>query len=172
MAAFAEALFGKQNGTSPSFVFKGSGPIVTGGLIATLLDGRFAASTTLSVAKATKDMIAEDAHTKNVIGYRNIVGGSGSLSMGYLIYPQQYESYSDPNVNLYAEILAFESLYDETDLDVVASTSGSEIVLSVGPQLIVNSLTRLDLAYTITLHSSYRDKKANSVFFRLEHNFF
>lgn len=166
LAVFGEALFGKQNSHSPSFASKGSGPLLTGGVIATLLEGRFAASTTLGVAKATKDI--EAGHPT----YKNIVGANGSLSMGYLIYPDAYESYSDPNVNIYAEVLGFTSMFDEVDHDLISSTSGTEILLSFGPQVILNSLTRIDLAYALTLHSSYTMKKQNSVFIRLEHNFF
>jgi hypothetical protein len=168
LAAYAEALAGKQRSHSPSFASKGSAPMVSGGIIATLLQNRMAVSGTFGVAKMTEDIIESTDHT-----FTDIVGANASLSLGLLVYPETYSGYSDPNINLYAELLGFGSKFDERESDVVAGgVGGSEFILSFGPQLILNSVTRFDLAYAVTLHSSYEQQKQNSFFVRIEHNFF
>ncbi len=168
ISAYGEALAGKQHNTTPSFSFKGGGPVVGGGLIFTLLENRFAFSSTVGTARALKDVFPIDGGS-----YTDITGINGSLSIGYLVYPNTYTSYSDPNINLYAELLGYNSYYQVNDgFDYSANASSGELVLSLGPQIILNSVARFDLAYSMLLKTNFYLKRPNSLLFRFEYNFY
>lgn len=165
LAAYADILVGKR-ATAPEFSFKGSGPLVSGGVIATLLENRLAVSTTIGAYHALKDILVPEMR------YSNIEGVSASLSAGYLLYPSHYESYNDPNINLYAELLGYHSWYDEIMVYSTEARKGSELIFSVGPQIVLHSVLRFDLAYSVVLYSDYPARRGNSFFGRVEYNFY
>ena len=166
VSVFGDVLGGEQHSMSPSLSFKGAGPAVSGGAIATLLEHRLALSLTTGVARSLKDIQIPS------MTYSNITSLNGSLSAGYLLYPPSYTNYSDPNVNFYAELLTYHSNYDHTMFGTTQQQNGSEILLSLGPQLILNSIARFDLAYAITLKSDFSEKRPNTLFARFEYNFY
>ncbi len=168
ISAYGEVLGGKQHNTIPSFSFKGAGPMVASGLIFTLLENRLALSSTVGAAKSLKDIFPTDGGS-----FTNITGINASLSAGYLVYPNTYTSYSDPNINIYAELLGYNSYFQLNDgFDYSTNASGGELVLSFGPQLILNSVARFDLAYSLLLKSNFIEKRSNSLLLRFEYNFY
>ena len=166
VAAYAEALAGEQHSTYPSFSFKGSQPCVDGGIISTLLENRLALNFVAGASGALKDITLPNA------SYSNIKGVNASLSAGYLIYPPRYTSFSDPNVNIYAELLGYNVWYDQGNSGTVLSHHGDELLLSLGPQLILNSVARFDLSYVMLLQSSLPERRPNTFFARFEYNFY
>ncbi|HET9136582.1 MAG TPA: hypothetical protein VFO76_08090, partial [Candidatus Kapabacteria bacterium] len=165
LAAYADILVG-THASMPEFSFKGSGPAISGGFIATLLENRLALSSTVGVSHALKDIPIPG------MTYRNITGINASFSAGYLLYPSHYQSYNDPNINVYAELLGYRSWYDMEMVYSTKAKQGTELILSLGPQLILNSVLRIDLAYSTTIYNSYDWKRSNSFFARVEYNFY
>jgi hypothetical protein len=166
VSAYGEALFGSQHSDVPTFSFAGSGPIVSGGGVATLLEHRLALSTTIGASHALKDIALP------TISYSNISGINASLSAGYLILPAHYSSFSDLNMNVYAEFLGYHTWFTQDVAGVIAATQGTELLLSVGPQVIINSLARIDLAYTFPIFTNFAIRRPNSVLARFEYDFY
>ncbi|HYM20058.1 MAG TPA: hypothetical protein VEW28_03530 [Candidatus Kapabacteria bacterium] len=166
ISAYGEALGGEQHSMSPALSFKGAGPIVSGGFIATVLENRLALSLTVGATRALKEISISS------MTYSNITNLNSSFSVGYLIYPPSYTGYSDPNINVYAELLSYQSLYDQSVDGHTTSEHATEMLLSLGPQLILNSVARFDLAYAITVTSGFIQKSPNSFFARFEYNFY
>ncbi len=166
ISAFAEALAGKQSGTMPDFSFKGSGPVINGGIVLTLLESRLALSTTIGGSHLLGDI------SLPMMAYSDINGMNASLSAGYLVFPDHYTNYSDPNINLYAELLAYHSWYSEDMMGQHVARRNTEAILSIGPQLILNSVLRFDLAYSMVVQSDYPMRRPNSFFARVEYNFY
>lgn len=85
-----------------------------------------------------------------------------TLSSGYLLFPKEYKSYSQTNVNIYAELLGkVNPGYGQSYLDAAPAV-----------QLIFNSLIRLDFSYRIPLYNSMIRNSNNMYLVRLEYNLF
>lgn len=166
VAAYAEGLAGEQHSTYPSFSFKGCQPYVGAGGIATLLENRLALNFVAGASGALKDIVLPS------VSYSNIKGLNGSISAGYLVYPPRYTSFSDPNVNIYAELLGYNVWFDRMVSSSIASAHGDELLLSLGPQLILNSVARFDLSYVMLLQSTLPERRPNTFFARFEYNFY
>lgn len=98
---------------------------------------------------------------------------SGSLSIGALAYPLQYNSsFKKTNVNLYAEFLGGWNSGFEGAVGPHPVQNGHWIDLQPAIQFIFNSQTRLDLAYRFELDANVRRMGPNMVMLRLEHLLF
>jgi hypothetical protein len=109
------------------------------GVVATQLIHKFAASATVSY---TQRFI-----TNNTIGLppnASLQAAQYSVSMGYLLFPFNYESFKQVNVNLYAEFLG-SSLLDR---------SGGYIDFAPAIQFIFDSNAKLNLSYRWQLNGS------------------
>ncbi len=84
-----------------------------------------------------------------------------SLSAGYLLFPKEYTSYKQTNINIYAEFLG-------------ANTwDNKKYFLDIAPaiQFIINSIARVDIGYRTQLKGN-TERMANSYFLaRVEYNF-
>ena len=84
-----------------------------------------------------------------------------SLSAGYLLFPKEYTSYKQTNINLYTEFLG-------------ASTwDNKKYYVDIAPaiQFIINSVARVDIGYRTQLKGNMQ-RMANSYFLaRVEYNF-
>lgn len=167
MALYAKALIGSQKAVSPLVGLDGASPGYGGGIISTLLLDHLAASVTLGAVTGIPD-IENEEH----IAYHDITNYNYSISAGYLVYPAEYVSYSDPNFNIYAEVLGKYGSYNVVEHDVVRPGSANEIVLSVGPQVILNSIARIDLAFKTTLLSNAPHRSPNAVYIKFERIFY
>ncbi|HMK03899.1 MAG TPA: hypothetical protein VK489_06900 [Ferruginibacter sp.] len=84
-----------------------------------------------------------------------------SLSAGYLLFPKEYTSYRQTNINLYAEFLG------------TSTWENKKYYLDMAPaiQFIINSIARIDIGYRTQL-SGNTLRMANSNFLmRVEYNF-
>lgn len=86
-----------------------------------------------------------------------------NLSSGLLLLPVTYKSYSQPNFNVYLEILGKTAL----------ASGNTYLDLAPTAQVIVNSVTRLDLGYRFQLTGDMKNRYSkNMVLARVEFNFF
>jgi hypothetical protein len=107
---------------------------IEAGLIATQLWHKFALSGTVSHTQ-----LLDDSRYNKVIYvpsrlYKAI---SYSLSAGYLLFPREYTSYKQLNVNLYAELLAQQTLDRKTNY----------FDLAPAVQFIINSNSKINIGY-------------------------
>ena len=91
---------------------------------------------------------------------------SYSLSAGYLLFPKEYTSYKQTNINLYCEFLGNSYLGSQ-------AWENKKYYVDIAPaiQFIVNSIARIDFGYRTQL-SGNTTRMANSSFLvKLEYNF-
>jgi hypothetical protein len=125
------------------------------GLIATQLLHKLALSVTGGYLKATNNLHADLAPGQNTEALNY------SLSAGYLLLPKEYKNYTQPNLNLYVELLG------KTNL----TTSGSYLDVAPALQLILNSIARIDLVYAWQVYGTMNRFNTQLVSIRFEYNF-
>jgi len=142
---------------------------IAGGLITTYLKGKWAGTLTvgythpIGFASIAPDEeiglpdIPEYVQFGPSIDYR--------FSMGYLLYPQSYQSFKQTNFNIYLELVgkAYEAAmvkvfygtdrayWLENNLYPIGLQKGSYLDVSPGVQMIFNSNTRLDFSMTFPM---------------------
>ena len=127
------------------------------GIIATKLVHKTAISSSISLEKATNNdpnYVFPETQDNTAINY--------SLSWGRLMYPKTYKSYKQTNINVMFEFLG-QTLSDnrKTFIDGTAAI-----------QFIVNSQSRIDLAYRKSLFSNMLRRAPNGVYLNFEYTFF
>jgi hypothetical protein len=127
------------------------------GLIATKLVHKTAISSSVSLEKATNNnpsYVFPETQDNTALNY--------SLSWGRLMYPKTYKSYKQTNINLMFEFLG-QTLSDnrKTFIDGTAAI-----------QFIVNSQSRIDLAYRKSLFSNMLRSAPNGIYLNFEYTFF
>lgn len=143
-----------------------------GGLIATGLLQRFAASVTVGgifpspYKGEVPDLIPSLPGAPAKIVYAN--GAQYSLSLGYLLLPRKYKNYKQTNLNIYLELLGKSygtpkiylenvgqpgSTYQVTGIKIPALTNGHYIEMHPGLQVIIKSNLRVDLSAGFPLMS-------------------
>jgi hypothetical protein len=135
MAVFAEGGYSRNEAFYDELNIIGDNSGLQGGVIATELINKFAASATASYIHS---LAPEDEHyhfdpVKNAFSY--------SLSAGYLVLPFEYTSYDQTNVNIYAELLGQKAL----DKDVYF------VDLAPSIQFIFKSTAKLNIGYRFQL---------------------
>jgi len=127
------------------------------GLIFTKLVHKTAFSSSVSLEKATNNnpsYVFPETQDNTALNY--------SLSWGRLMYPKTYRSYKQTNINLMFEFLG-QTLSEnrKTFIDGTAAL-----------QFIVNSQSRIDLAYRKSLFSNMLRSAPNGVYLNFEYTFF
>jgi hypothetical protein len=85
-----------------------------------------------------------------------------SISTGRLIFPKEYTSYKQTNMNLMLELLG-QHLFGENE---------NFIDMAPAVQFIFNSQTRLDIGYKFQLYSDMQRVAPNGFMIRIEHLLF
>ncbi len=130
-----------------------------GGAVATQLMHKVALSSTLSYLSAQDN---KNYKFPVVNGVQNRRAVNYTFSAGRLMYPEEYTDYKQTNVNLMVEVLGqYNTGLKKHYLDIAPSV-----------QFIINSRSRIDLAYRYQLASSLFRTAPQGVFIRFEHNFF
>ena len=132
MAVFADASVTKAPFHYDEISLMGDKSGVEAGIIATQLWNKFALSGTVSHVQ----VLDNSRHKETIyIPTRIYKAMNYSLSAGYLLFPREYTDYKQTNINLYAELLA------EQSLDI------SKYCIDLAPavQIIFNSNTKLNL---------------------------
>jgi hypothetical protein len=125
------------------------------GIIATKLINKLAVSSSLGYLYRLDNLRNK---REVIVPWRAI---SYSLSAGYLLFPKEYTSYKQTNINLYTEFLG-NSTWDN-----------KKYFIDIAPaiQFIINSIARVDIGYRTQL-SGNTQRMANSAFLvRVEYNF-
>lgn len=125
------------------------------GIIATKLINKLAISSSLGYLYRLNNLRNK---REVIVPWRAI---SYSLSAGYLVFPKEYTSYKQTNINLYTEFLG-NSTWDN-----------KRYFIDIAPaiQFIINSIARVDIGYRTQL-SGNTQRMANSAFLlRVEYNF-
>ncbi|MET0394695.1 MAG: hypothetical protein ABW019_16235 [Chitinophagaceae bacterium] len=131
---------------------------VTAGLVATAL----AHKTAVSVSVSNTQVLGK-ARTSKVlyIPERNFQALNYTLSAGYLLLPRQYTDYRQTNLNLYAELLAQQTLDRKTHY----------IDLAPSVQLIFNSISKLNIGYRFQLSGNMVRMAERSLLVSYEYTF-
>jgi hypothetical protein len=89
-----------------------------------------------------------------------------SLSAGYLLFPKEYTSYKQTNINLYVEFLGNSFLGKQ-------SWENKKYYLDMAPavQFIINSIARIDIGYRTQLAGNTLRMSNSSFLLRAEYNF-
>jgi hypothetical protein len=139
MAAFADFAYNSSPFHHYEVSLQGDNTGAQVGLIATQLKNKLAVSATVSHTQVfDKD---RNDHTRIYLPSRFYQVMNYSLSAGYLLLPREYTDYRQTNVNLYAELLAQQSL----------ERNAFYIDLAPAIQVIFNSNTKLNLGYRFQL---------------------
>jgi hypothetical protein len=134
----------------------GSNSGIQTGLIATKLKNKLAVSSSLSYVKA----MANSRGIKRM-PWQPPSAANYSLSAGYLLFPKEYVSYRQLNMNLYVEALG------QTPFD------GNGTFIDVNPalQFIFNSIARLDIGAQLHVQNNRQRMEKNNFLLRFEYNF-
>lgn len=100
-----------------------------------------------------------------------------SLAMGYLLWPREYKSYKDVNINLYSESKAYYFFKNKFLGNEIINSGGFRLDTYVGIQAIFLSSIMAELAYKIPIHSNeYAETKigqrSKALLFSLRYLFF
>jgi hypothetical protein len=159
MALFADASTTKAPFHYDEITLMGDKSGVEAGLIATQLWHKLAVSATVSHTQ----VLDQSRKNKNVIYIpaRDYQAMNYSLSAGYLLFPKEYTSYKQMNLNLYTEILAQQTLDKKTHY----------IDIAPALQLIFNSNLKLNIGYRFQVSGTMQRMANNSWQISLERTF-
>jgi hypothetical protein len=131
---------------------------ITGGIIATGLDDKTAVSITIS----NTQILGSARNSKVVYVPERIYQAMNySLSAGYLLLPRQYTGFKQTNVNLYAELLAQQTLDRKTHY----------VDLAPSIQFIFNSISKLNIGYRFQLGGNMQRMAKESMQISYEYSF-
>ena len=159
MAAFADASYTRVPFHNDEVALQGDKSGIQFGLIATQLWHKLAVSGAVSHTQ----VLDKSRKSKNTvyIPSRIYQAMNYSLSAGYLLLPKEYNNYKQTNLNLYAEVLAQQSL------------DRKAYYIDLGPalQLIFNSNTKLNFGYRFQVDGNMQRMAKTSWLISLERTF-
>jgi hypothetical protein len=156
LAAFAQAAYTRNPFVYGELNLEGDNNGAQAGIIATQLLHKLAVGGSVSLLK----VFAE--RNKHVHGLNHSLEAfSYSCSAGYLLFPTNYNSYEQTNINLYVECLGMKGL------------NGKEYMLDIAPglQFIFNSNTKLNVGAKFQVASNMIRVGERSYFIGVEHSF-
>jgi hypothetical protein len=132
LAAFADGSYTRSPFLYGELNLDGDNSGIQGGLIATQLVDKLAVSGIASVIKVFAEKGEHTVHSEN-----STDAFSYSLSAGYLLFPFNYTSFKQTNLNLYIEVLGMKGI------------SKKHYMVDIAPaiQLIFNSNLKINLGY-------------------------
>lgn len=159
MAVFADASYSRSPFHFDEISLSGDKSGVQLGLIATQLWGKFALSGTVNHTQ----VLGKDRHDKSLVYVPSRIYQSMnySLSGGYLVLPFQYTDYKQTNLNVYAEILAQQSL----------DRKAYYVDMAPALQFIFNSNAKLNLGYRFQLDGDMQRMSEGSWLVAFERTF-
>jgi hypothetical protein len=151
---FRMALFAEGSSTSVPFHYEeitlmGDKSGVELGLIATQLWNKLAVSGTIAHTQVLDRSRKSDVIYVPARAYQSV---NYSLSAGYLLFPKEYTSYKQVNINFYTELLA------EQTLDIKKHC----IDLAPAVQFIFNSNAKLNMGYRFQVSGNMERMSTNS----------
>ncbi len=157
VAAFGRYSFNNITIHQPAIDLMGRNSGYEAGLVATQLVNKIAVSASVSALHATKN-----GKEKFLYGNENKNAVNYTFSVGKLMLPKEYVSYTQTNVNFMAEFLG------------QINTHTGQNFLDVAPsiQFIINSRLRIDAGYRLALVKSLYRSSLQSPVLKLEYNFY
>jgi len=156
-AAFLRISQSRRTFPSSDINLEGDNSGTQGGLIFTQLLHKLALSADISYTRA----FGKNRYNGQMNSPHDIIGYS--LSSGYLVLPVVYKNYSQPNFNVYFEVLG------KTD------PSDGKAYMDFAPaiQTVINSRTRVDLGYRFQVAGNMDNRYLKNMYLaRVEFNFF
>ncbi len=151
LALFARAISSPFNPSSNAIMMEGQQKLWNAGFIATRLQHKWASSFTAGWLHRYTGITS---YTKNGIQY--------SWSNGWLLYPKNYNSYGQTNLNFYVELIGQQLINDKAHfLDIAPSI-----------QLIFNSQSKLNLGYRWALADNTNRMSDRSLYLSFDYLFF
>ncbi len=158
MAVFADASYSRSPYHYDEVSLQGDKSGVQAGIIATQLWNKLAVSATISHIQA----LDESRNDKvQYVPSRIYQVMNYSLSAGYLLLPFEYVDYRQTNLNLYAELLAQQSL----------DRKACYVDLAPAIQLIFNSNAKLNIGYRFQLNGDMQRMTESSWLISFERTF-
>jgi hypothetical protein len=157
VAGFAKYVISTSVIHKPSIDFDGHNSGYETGLVATKLISRFAVSASTSFLHAT-----DNGSKKFVYGTANRNALDYSLSAGLLIFPKEYTSYNQVNLNLMIEFLG----------QKVPHSGYGFMDMAPSLQLIINSRARIDGGYRFNITNNIPILPGKGFLVRFEYNFY
>ncbi len=157
---FRAAAYGRVSTSNRKFLtedinLEGDNSGWQGGIVLTQLLHKLALSATVGYSKTFDDKSKALAKTDQMLNY--------SLSSGYLLLPVFYKNYSQPNFNLYFEVLGKTNPVN----------GNSYVDFAPAVQLVLNSKTRIDLGYRFQAAGNMASRYTKNMYLiRAEFNFF
>jgi hypothetical protein len=158
MAAFGRSAINNSDIHQEDININGHNSGFEGGLVATQLLRKVAVSGSVSFIKAYDNANGN----KFIYGRDNSKAINYTFSVGKLVYPREYKSYRQTNINCMLE-----------SINQVNTGSGKYYYdLGASVQMIFNSQSRIDIGYRRQLGSNMIRTAPNGLFIRLEHTLF
>lgn len=158
MAAFGRSGINNSDIHQEEININGHNSGFEAGIVATQLLRKVALSTTVSFVKAYNN----GRGNKFIYGPDKSKAINYTFSVGKLMYPKEYKSYKQTNINCMLETI-----------NQLNTGSGKYFVdLGASVQMIFNSQSRIDIGYRRELHSNMTRTAPNGLFIRLEHTLF
>ena len=158
MAAFGRTAVNNSDIHQEEININGHNSGFEAGMVATQLLQKVALSSSVSFIKAYDN----GNGNKFVYGGDNSKAINYTASIGKLMYPTEYKSYKQTNINCMLETIT-----------QINTGSGKYFVdLGASVQMIINSQSRIDLGYRRELGSNMIRTAPNGIFVRLEHTLF
>ncbi len=139
LAAFGEGAYSRNPFIYSDINLDGDNSGLQAGLIATQLVNKLAVSATTSVIRVFDK---KEEHSGNA--EKTLAAVSYSVSAGYLLFPRNYTDYSQPNLNIYIEMLGMQGLDEKHYM----------IDLAPSLQLILNSNFKINAGYRFQLNGN------------------
>lgn len=161
-AAFARISTSNRKSFTEDINLEGDNSGWQGGLVFTQLLHKLALSATVGYNKTfVKDGLVGAGHNYGLSRPNEMF--NYSLSSGYLLFPVIYKNYSQPNFNLYFEVLG------KTNPE----NGNSYVDFAPAVQLVLNSKTRIDLGYRFQVAGNIANRYSKNMYLaRVEFNFF
>jgi hypothetical protein len=144
-----------ENTVNNEIEIDGTNSGISSGIIATKLVNKLAVSSSLAYTYRLNNI----KNKREVIVPWHAV--NYTVSAGYLIYPKEYTSYKQTNINLYTEFLGSNAL----------DKKGYFVDIAPAVQFIFNSIARLDIGYRAQLSGNTQRMSNSSFLIRVEYNF-
>ena len=158
MAAFADVAYSRSPFHYDEISFQGDKSGIQFGVIATQLWNKLAISATVSHSQVLHNLRKQTPGAGVVYPFSSM---NYSLSAGYLVLPREYKDYRQLNLNVYAELLAQQTL------------DPGRYFLDLAPaiQFIFNSNTKLNVGYRFQLRGDMYRMSRNGIHVSLERTF-
>jgi len=175
MAAYTQMAGGNEPHLSAETDLNGDNSGAAAGLVATLLENKFAVSVSSAYTLPYKYISSADSIT---INYGNAF--SYNLSFGYLLLPIKYSNYKQLGINIYMEFTG--ETYNAANVlkngqtvstgDASSLLKGSYLEARPAIQFIILSNTRIDLSIASLLAGHSYERSYPLYFFTIQHSFY